>query len=175
MAMVESSEDISNRTSELSDIARKQLSRMAALCSRKEYCTSDMKDKLSKKDLSSEEVETILQKLYKDKYLSDKRYAIAYAREKSALSGWGKNKIMFALKGKKIDSTDIENALTEIDEEKAKDKFYGVLKRKWKQLEKEEDIQQKTIKLIKFAMSRGYAYDEVSDAIKTLIDKKSIE
>ena len=173
--MEEASEDIQNRISELSDVARKQLSRMAALCSRKEYCSSDIKNKLSKKDLSSDEIEIILQKLYKDKYLSDKRYAAAFAREKSALSGWGRNKITFALRGKKIDSADIENALSEIDKKKAEEKFYNVLKRKWKQLEKEEDIQKKTVKLIKFAMSRGYAYDEISDAMKILIKNESIE
>ena len=139
------------------------LSRLQGLCSRREYCSSEIHRKALTLAQDDEFVAAaVLDALKKDKFLDDFRYASAFARDKSSLSGWGAGKISFALKGKGIDSGTVELALKEIDGSAAGKKLDNVIAAKYRTLR--EDPQWK-LKLIRFGLGRGYAYDEVKDSI----------
>ena len=69
-----------------------------------------------------------------DGYLSDLRYATAFARDKSSLSGWGAGKIRYALSIKGIDSETVGAALNEIDASRASDRLDRLLSAKYKSL-----------------------------------------
>lgn len=149
------------------------LNKMAAICSRREYCESDIREKLSKYQLESEEVEHILKLLKKEKYLDNRRYSAAFVRDKSILAGWGRRKIEFALRRKGISTEDIEAACLELDNQNVYAKMEEVVLRKWRQLEGEEDMNVRRIKTLRFAMGRGYPYDQVDGIVRELIKVKN--
>ena len=127
----------------------KVLSRLQAQCSRREFCTSDIRAKaLKSMEGDAEAADRIVTSLKEDKFVDDLRYASAFAREKASLSG--------------IDRQVVTEALSEVDENAAGRKLESVVAAKYRLLA--EDPQCK-LKLIRFALGRGYGYDEVKSAV----------
>ena len=142
----------------------KALDKMRRLCSRREYCVSDIRTKLMKElEGDAQKVETALNKLIEDRYVDDLRYATVYARDKASISGWGATKIRYMLSAKGVAKDVISEALNEVDESKATSRLEKLLEHKYKSL---KDDPQWKIKLLRFALGRGYSYDEVSDQIR---------
>ena len=145
--------------SDMSPDCKKVLDRLETQCSKREYCTEDMRMKALKAlEGDMKGALEIVDSLVADGYVDDLRYASAFAREKAALTGWGPVKIRFALQAKKISRGIIDEALLEIDEDKASDKLCRLIEAKRKSLEGDPQIE---LKLIKFALGRGYEYDEI--------------
>ena len=141
----------------------KVLDRMRNLCSRREYCRSDiMKKALEALDGDRESAEKIIETLVGEKYIDELRYSSAFARDKASIAGWGEVKIRYMLSAKGISKDVIAQALEEIDAGRAESRLEKLLENKWKSLM--EDPQGK-IKLIRFALGRGYGYEEVSALI----------
>ena len=141
---------------------RKILSKLEAQCARREYCRSDIMAKAQKLTQGDAEAcAEVVESLVSQGYVDDLRYACAFAREKASLTGWGPVKIRLALSAKKIDGSVIGAALEEIDTDKASDKLEKLMAAKWKSLGADP---QARLKLLKFALSRGYEYDAVRKA-----------
>ncbi len=104
--------------------------------------------------------------LVKEKYVDDLRYASAFARDKSAIQGWGEVKIRYMLSAKGVPRDVIDQALEEIDQDKAESRLEKLLQNKLKSL---KDDPQCRLKLLRFALGRGYSYDEVNSLINTLL------
>ena len=142
----------------------KALDKMRRLCSRREYCVSDIRTKLMKElEGDAQKVETALNKLIEERYVDDLRYATAYARDKASISGWGATKIRYMLSAKGVAKDVGSAAMNELDESKAASRLEKLLEHKYKSL---KDDPQWKIKLLRFALGRGYSYDEVSDQIR---------
>ncbi len=157
---------------EVADNRKIAQTKMEAICSRREYCSADIREKLKRYLLSEEVVEEILSSLQRDKYLDDSRYAAAFARDKASLSGWGAKKIEFALRRKGVASEVIRDAICELDQHKVSERMQEVVLRKWNSLSKEDDIAKRRIKTVKFALGRGYSYEEVSTFVQGLKNSK---
>lgn len=135
-------------------------------CAKREYCTSDIRRKaLEKLEWNREAAEEVVSSLVAEGFVDDARYASAFAREKSSLQGWGPVKIRFQLRAKGISDADISAALEEIDAEKASARLERLLANKWHSL---QDDPQGRLKLIKFALSRGYEYEEIESLIRQI-------
>lgn len=106
-----------------------------------------------------EHAKGILDTLVEEKYVDDLRYAEAFARDKSSISGWGEVKIRYMLSAKGIDREIISKALEEIDAGKADERLRKLIENKFRSL---GDDPHWKMKLFRFAMGRGYSYDEVS-------------
>lgn len=146
--------------------AARCLSRLQKLCSKAEYCRADVYRK-ALKDLEgdAEAAGKVVEALVADKYVDDARYASAFAREKASLQGWGPIKIRFQLRGKGVPDSVITAALEEIEPEKADARLEKMLAAKARTLEGDPQFR---LKLLKFALSRGYEYDAVEAALKNL-------
>lgn len=143
--------------------------RLRNLCSRREYCSSDiLKKALTALEGDREAAEQILKKLVSEKYVDDLRYAAAYAREKAMISGWGETKIRYMLSAKRISRDIITQALAEIDEDKADSRLQKLLENKARSLKDDPQIR---LKLLRFALGRGYQYDDVAPVIDSLLRK----
>lgn len=140
------------------------LSRLQKLCSKAEYCRADVYRK-ALKDLEGdgEAAARVVERLVEDKYVDEARYASAFARERATLQGWGPVKIRFQLRAKGIPDQVIAGALQEIEADKAGAKLQKLLEAKARSLEGDPQMR---LKLIKFALSRGYEYDAVEAALK---------
>lgn len=140
---------------------------MRGLCSRREYCYADVlkkaKDALDGDAQAAKEVADLL---VEDKYVDDLRYASAYARDKASIQGWGDVKIRYMLSAKGVAASVITEALQEIDREKSSSRLHKLLENKLRSL---KDDPQCRLKLLRFALGRGYSYDEVNSLINTLL------
>ena len=144
----------------------KILNNLRRQCSRREYCTADVLKKAEKSlEGDSEKAREILDILIKEKYVDDLRYCEAYAREKSSISGWGETKIKYMLSAKGISRDIISQALTQIDSHRAESRLQKLLENKYRTL---KDDPQWKLKLIRFALGRGYSYDQVNDCISDI-------
>ena len=150
----------------MDEALKKKLSRLEAQCVKREYCVRDiLAEALKAVEGNQAEADELVASLRADKFVDDARYAAAFAREKSSLTGWGPVKIRFALRAKGLSETDIASGLAEIDSSRAEDRLERLTAAKWKTL---QDDPQGKLKLIKFALSRGYDYDAVQAAISKL-------
>ena len=151
----------------MTDQQKRILDRLRGLCSRREYCYVDVlkkaKDALDGDAQAAKEVADVL---VEDKYVDDFRYASAFARDKSAIQGWGEVKIRYMLSAKGVSRDVIDKALEEIDQDKADCRLEKLLQNKLKSL---KDDPQCCLKLLRFALGRGYSYDEVNSLINTLL------
>ena len=147
----------------------KCLSRLQRLCSKAEYCRSQMYTK-ALRDLEgdADAAKRVVDSLVADRYVDDARYASAFAREKSSIQGWGPVKIRFQLRSKGISDADIASGMSEIEEPKAARKLESVLAAKYRTLQGDPQCK---LKLLKFALSRGYEYQEVSSILDLIIKK----
>lgn len=140
---------------------------LSAQCARREYCVSDIKAKAVKRLEGNEQAALeVVNKLVEEGFLSDQRFSIAFARDKSSLGGWGPLKIRNALYMKGIPQKVIEAALAEIDPQKASSVLSRLLQNKWRTL---KDDPQGKLKLIRFALSRGYQYDDIKKEIDSFL------
>ena len=150
------------------------MDRLRRQCSLREYCSSDILSKATSAWLRACPDDTegaaafarkAVESLQDDGYVDDLRYAAAFVRDKSSLSGWGTVKIRYALSVKKIEPDVIASALREIDSGKASDRLRRLLEGKARQL---GDAPGRRMKLLRFALSRGYSYDDVAEILSEL-------
>ncbi len=149
----------------------KVLDRLQAQCSKREYCSSDILRKgLTAFEGDREQATKLLDSLIQDRFVDDLRYATAFAREKSRLTGWGPAKIKYMLVGKGIPRSIVDEALKEVDPDEAERKMISVLEVKYKTLA--GDPQEK-FKLLKFGLTRGYEYDAIAPVVDDILKKNS--
>lgn len=142
---------------------------MRRLCSRREYCVSDIRKKLMVQlEGKTDDVEQVLEALVRERYVDDLRYASAYARDKASISGWGSTKIRYMLSSKGISSETIALALEEIDSAKAQNRLDKLMENKFRSL---KDDPQCRLKMLRFGLGRGYAYDDVASVVDVLLKK----
>lgn len=129
--------------------------KMAQLCSRAEYCESDIRKKITAFSLSPNETEEVISKLRDENFLNDERYVKAYISDKFRINRWGKIKLRYSLKIKGLPNDVIENGLDEIDDEKYKNVLVKTLKDKAKTVKKKNKFE-KMGQVIRHAQSRGF-------------------
>ncbi len=94
-------------------------------CAYQERSQQEVRDKLYQWGLHQEHVEEIIVELIMDNFLNEERFAVAYAQGKLRIKGWGKIKIRYHLKNKRVSDPLIKIALNAIDI----DEYIDVLER----------------------------------------------
>lgn len=136
------------------------MDRMARICSMREYCIRDITAKIERlKGDDAIDTQAIISQLCEDKYIDENRYAAAFARDKSALQGWGEQKIRYALAAKGLADSAIAYGLEQVEPEKALRKMESVLAAKYRTLKGDE--RERFQKLVKFGAGRGYSYNQI--------------
>lgn len=145
----------------------KALNIAAGICSQKEYCTQDIKEKLQKWELSEEEIAHVLTCLQQHRFLDDHRFAIFYARDKFRFNKWGRQKIAQMLRQKQISSAIIQEALAQLPAEDYDTTCLTLLRGKLKTLKNDTPIRIKA-KLVRFAAGRGFDFDTINRCLSRL-------
>jgi regulatory protein len=136
------------------------LNSAASLCSASEQCKSDIKEKLRRRGASKEILDKIVERLLKEKFIDESRYAKAFVRDKYRFDKWGKLKIRMALKAKSISEENIDTAFGEIDLNEYRSNLSLLIQNKRKSVKAENDYELRG-KLIRFALGRGYEMDDI--------------
>ena len=139
----------------------------ALLCSKSEKCSSEMVEKLKLWGLSPEDSKPVIKKLISEKYLDDERFARAYAKDKLRFNRWGRQKIEYMLRAKKINQETVQLALEEITDESYTSEILKLIAEKEKSI-KAKDRYDKRNKLMRFALSRGFESGKIYAALKEL-------
>ena len=138
-----------------------------AACAREEYCDYDMQQKLVKWGAERDEVERVLDHLHEYDFLNNERYARIYCVGKNHQLKWGRTKIAYQLRMKRVGEEAIAQGLQEIDADEYSESLLELAKKKWKAIA-EEDRFRKEQKLMGFLQSRGYELNEIYNVIKKL-------
>jgi len=134
------------------------LRRAAALCSKQEQCTGQIREKLRNWSVDPDVADWVIQKLQEEKFLDDRRYASFYVKDKFKLNRWGKIKITAMLRQKGIQESVIQDALMQINEEEYYQVCADLIRIKSSSLNEKNHYTKKG-KLFRFAASRGFESD----------------
>ena len=150
--------------------------KMASLCSRSEQCEADVSNKLYKLGLSSGERTEIINYLKEERFIDNSRFAKAFARDKARFSYWGPKKIKAALALKKISSSEINEALSEVDEEDWTNALMKSAISKSRNLDLcgEEGYENRR-KLFTFLIGRGFTGEQANRGVRIMKEKQKDE
>lgn len=141
-------------------------SRMMALCSRREYCKSDIAAKIAALS-DTVDADSMIGRLCEERFIDESRYAEAFVRDKSRLQGWGEMKIRYALQRKGLDKATIAKALEQLDGTEQMERLAKLMKAKAQSL-KTSTPEEKRTKLMRFAVSRGFTYAQADEVCKKI-------
>lgn len=145
------------------------LARAAALCDKCEQCSPDIIRKLATWGISASDTAKIIERLRQTRYLDDMRFARAYAHDKMAYSGWGRNKILQGLWAKRLGREYIEASCDELDEEEYNDIARRVMRSKVRSLPEGLSTYENRMKVMRFGVQRGFEARLVSQIINRLV------
>ena len=137
---------------------------LAALCAQAEHCQQEMRDKMRRWELDETVQNRIIDRLIKERYVDDERYARAFVKDKIRYNKWGRRKVQQALWKKRIDADIQQRVLDEIDEKEYLDVLRPLLKQKRKSIKAESDYELNQ-KLLRFALGRGFGFDIIRQCL----------
>jgi regulatory protein len=158
----------------LTDKAQQRLTPLQALpklrqyCAYQERCHSEAKEKLYSYAVYGDDAENIISKLIEEGYLNEERFAIHFAGGRFRIKQWGKVKIKYELKQKKVSDYCIKKALGNIDADDYEELLTKLAEKKLKTLKGEKNIFIKKRKLQDFLLQRGFENDLVRSVVQKI-------
>ncbi len=147
---------------------------LAALCAQAEHCQQEMRDKMRRWELDETVQNRIIDRLIKERYVDDERYARAFVKDKIRYNKWGRRKVQQGLWQKRIDADIQQRVLDEIDEKEYLDVLRPLLKQKRKSIRAANDYELNQ-KLARFALSRGFTFDLIRQCMDIEDDLEEID
>ena len=139
-------------------------------CSYQERSHYEVIQKLWELSIKKLEHDEIIATLIDEDYLNEERFAIQYAGGKFRMKDWGKKKILYGLREKKVSDYSIKKALAAIDEEDYLKTLNKLAEEKYNSLKGEQYLERKK-KTIDYLMQKGYEYELVNKVLSYLAEK----
>lgn len=139
-------------------------SRIRHYCGYSERCHHEVREKLFGMGLAQKDVEILLSRLIEEDYLNEERFAILFAGGHFRQKNWGKVKISYALRQKKVSEQNIRRALKEITEEDYLATLQKLALAKWKSLKGEQWISREA-KTNAYLLQKGYERPGIQQAM----------
>lgn len=143
------------------------LVKLTVACAKREYCLADMTEKMRRWGLDDEAQEHIKNYLIAHQYIDEERYVRAFVNDKITYNKWGRKKVAYALKQKGIEERVFTPFLEDYNATTYNEQLKHFIKAKQRTL-KESDPYKAKSKLIRFALTKGYAIDEVLDVLQAI-------
>lgn len=146
----------------------------ANYCSKSEHCPSEIMEKLQTWGVASVDAcQRIVCRLMEEKYIDEARFCQAFVHDKFQFNHWGRQKIAYYLRLKKIPQKLIDETLDTISDHDAIEEARLILLNKRKAIRSADSYEIYT-KLMRFAASRGIEMDTAMKAYD-LIQKEENE
>ena len=139
--------------------------KLAALCARSEHCQQEMLDKMRQWGVDEEEQAKVMARLVEERYVDDERFTRAFVNDKVRYAKWGRRKIEQALWMKRIDEQLARTVLDEVPDDDYIAILRPVLKQKRRGTKAASEYEM-TMKLIKYALSRGFTMDVIKQCME---------
>ncbi len=143
------------------------LSKAMALCSKREYCTDDIRNKLRSWGAGEADSEKIISNLIRENFLNETRYASAFVRDKFTYNKWGKVKMAAHLRAKQISPGIITAALDIIDNELYIKTIKEIINSHRRHVKAKNQFDLKG-KLLRFGLSKGFESNLLYDLLNDL-------
>lgn len=127
----------------------------AMLCNKAEYCRSEIISKLRNKGLDQSDMPAVIQRLEEQRLIDDRRYAMAFARQKFRNQYWGRRKIEIELRRKRISPDTVSDAIAQINERDYSATLRAIIAKKAKSYPRPLDHAART-SIARYAISRGF-------------------
>lgn len=131
------------------------LSKSMALCSRREFCSYDIRNKLLSWNINSEDSDRIIIILTDENFINELRYSVSFVKDKFNYNKWGKVKIASQLKAKGISADNMKTAFGEIDEVSYMRMIQNLLTSHRKTIKAKNQYELKA-KLLRYGLSKGF-------------------
>ncbi|SJZ64258.1 regulatory protein RecX [Sediminibacterium ginsengisoli] len=140
------------------------LQKIRHYCAYQERAHQETKEKLYGMGLSKKDVETLLAQLIEEDYLNESRFATQFAGGHFRLKKWGRQKIVYELKQKRVSDYNIKAALKEIPEEDYRQTLRKLAETRWKALRGEQYLVRQS-KTTTYLLAKGYESALVQKAV----------
>ena len=145
-------------------------SRIKSYCALQDRCQWDVRQRLSEWGLLESTKDILMIELINDEFIDEERYARSFCRGKFKIKKWGKRKIEFELKKKKISSVCIKKGMEEIDLKEYLKQLNNQAEKKNKLIKDKNHFNRKS-KLAKYLIDKGYESNLVWEEIKEMYNK----
>lgn len=149
------------------------LKRLGDLCAKTEHCSGEIIEKMYKMGLPEDAKTRIMEKLTKYSYVDDERFTNAYVYDKIRYNKWGRRKIEQALWAKRIDNKIANLVLDAVPDEEYLSVLRPLLKSKYPTIKAETDYE-RSVKLIKYALGKGFTFNLIKQCIDAAVDEDDI-
>ncbi len=150
------------------------LASLMRLCAKAERSSGDAMRLMRRWGLSDADARRVLERLVRDRFIDDRRYAEAFVREKMNLSGWGAYKIGATLRSKGIAQTIIMQAMEQLDGADMHERLTTLLTKRLRTLRAKSPFDART-KLLRYALSQGYDYATARECVEAAVPADSDE
>jgi len=142
------------------------IKRAENFCAYQERSQQEVRDKLYKWGQYPADVENIIVDLIAENFLNEERFTHSYTSGKFKIKQWGKIKIANGLKFKRIPPRLINEALNSIDPDEYFHTLTQIIEKKSRVLS-EKDPYKRKMKLVQYAISRGFEKDLIFDILNS--------
>ena len=155
---------------------RKFLTKEQAVQKLKQYCAYqershyEVKQKLWELGIRPAEQDEIIASLIEDDYLNEERFAIQFAGGKFRMNDWGKKKIYYALREKKVSDFCIKKALNAISEDDYQKTLQELAEKKLELLKGEPHLERRK-KTMDYLLQKGFEHELINKVVSSLLQK----
>jgi regulatory protein len=128
-----------------------------------------VKRKLQGYGLNGMDADILLVELMHANFLNEERFAMAYARGKFKIKGWGKAKIKQGLKREGVGEKLIQQALASLGMDDYLDTLNTLATKKWPLIKGASHIE-KVFKLKRYLVGKGYDFEAIDKAIAQVVN-----
>jgi len=143
------------------------LQKIRYYCSYQERCIRDVEDKLKEWTVQKKRIPLIIDSLKEEGYLDEERFARMYAGGKFRVNRWGRERIWFELRLRRIPEDLIRIGLDEIDEEEYQRILKEMMLKKKNEHSGENDFSIRE-RVINYVHGKGYEFTLILSIIKEL-------
>ena len=143
------------------------LQKLRQFCAYQERSHYEVQQKLWDLGVRRAEHDEILSTLIEENYLNEERFAIQFAGGKFRMKDWGRKKIYYALKEKKVSEYSIKKAMKEIDEDAYLKTLHSLAEKKYASLKGEQYLVRRK-KTMDYLLQKGFESDLVGRTLKGL-------
>lgn len=144
-----------------------QIDRIFKFCAYQDRSIYETRLKIRSLKMDKKDENLLIEKLIDEKYLDDFRFTEHYVQGKLNSKGWGIAKIKQGLIQKGVSNSLIQEVLSNIDPDQYLHNMENEME-KW--LRNHPDNEQTKPKLIRFLLSKGYSYEQITKKIKSQDD-----
>lgn len=142
------------------------LQKLRFYCRYQQRCQSEVKEKLFELGVDKRDHDELIDELIKENCFDEERFANAFAIGKFKMKQWGKRKIQYGLKAKRVNDGVIQKALAQIAEKEYLKILEKLTKEKYISLKHDQYLVRKK-KTMDYLVQKGYEME----LVKTFVEK----